>query len=41
VGFNREYVKAAADSEEDLSNQIRCGTITEMLSPELYAIHLN
>jgi threonylcarbamoyladenosine tRNA methylthiotransferase MtaB len=41
VGFNREYVKAAADSAEDLSNQIRCGTITEMLSSELYAIHLN
>jgi threonylcarbamoyladenosine tRNA methylthiotransferase MtaB len=41
VGFNREYVKAVADSAEDLSNQIRCGTITEMLSPELYAIHLN
>jgi threonylcarbamoyladenosine tRNA methylthiotransferase MtaB len=41
VGFNREYVKAAADSAEDLSNQIRCGTITEMLSPELYAINLN
>jgi threonylcarbamoyladenosine tRNA methylthiotransferase MtaB len=41
VGFNREYVKVAADSVEDLSNQILCGTITEMLSPELYAIHLN
>jgi threonylcarbamoyladenosine tRNA methylthiotransferase MtaB len=41
VGFNREYVKVAADSVEDISNQIRCGTITEMLSPELYAIHLN
>jgi threonylcarbamoyladenosine tRNA methylthiotransferase MtaB len=41
VGFNREYVKAAADSAEDLSNQIRCGTITEMLSPELYAIRVN
>jgi threonylcarbamoyladenosine tRNA methylthiotransferase MtaB len=40
VGFNREYVKVAADSGEDLSNQIRCGTITEMLSPELYAINL-
>jgi threonylcarbamoyladenosine tRNA methylthiotransferase MtaB len=41
VGFNREYVKAAADSGEDLSNKIRCGTITEMLSPELYAIRFN
>jgi threonylcarbamoyladenosine tRNA methylthiotransferase MtaB len=41
VGFNREYVKAAADSAENLANKIRCGTITEMLSPELYAIHLN
>jgi threonylcarbamoyladenosine tRNA methylthiotransferase MtaB len=40
VGFNREYVKVAADSGEDLSNQIRCGTITEMISPELYAINL-
>jgi threonylcarbamoyladenosine tRNA methylthiotransferase MtaB len=41
VGFNREYVKAAAYADENLSNVIRTGTITEALSPELYAIRLS
>ena len=40
VGYNKEYVKFAADSKDSLVNSIKKGSVTEALSPELYRMEL-
>ena len=35
TGYTREYVKVAVESEENLSNCLKCGKITGMLNDEV------
>ena len=38
IGHTREYVKAAIESSENLSNQMVCGTIAGRLNKEIYLL---
>ena len=41
VGYTKEYVKVAAESQEDLVNRIVTGTITESITDELYRMEMS